>query len=144
MCNFLDRFSRIGPMSTDRMISSILHRLFPEGAALPQPRAIAAIAGTVSPVLGRLLFQSLAQKWATGNHLFSKETKLSFSAQITDTKYKTQHFLKTALQTFPRVRAVERQFAKTCWHSRQYPAKPGVPVPMPQMWNMGHPLSREL
>lgn len=132
----LDTFTRIGALRTDRRTPSILHRLLLEGAALPQLRASSCCWNSIT-CPDRLLYQILPWQWATGNHLFSKETKVCFFSPITDTRGKAHQFLKAVLQILPRIRTVESQCAKI-WNSRYYPAQPGVlyPCHRPGKWGI--------
>lgn len=111
VCTLLDTFTRIGALRADRWIPSIRHRLFPEGAALSQLRTSIAVAeqhhlSRQAPVPAPAIAVGYRKP-----PVFQGNKTLLFSP-ITDTRYKAHHFLRTALQTLPRVRTVERQCAK--------------------------------
>lgn len=111
VCTLLDTFTRIGALRTDRRIPSFLHRLFPEGAALPQLRASIAVAeqhhlSRQAPVPAPAIAVGYRKPPV------SQGNKTILFSPITDTRCKAHRFLRTALQTLTRVRTVEGQCAK--------------------------------
>lgn len=143
VCTLLDTFTRIGGLRTDRRIPSFLHRLFPEGAALPQLRASIAVAeqhhlSRQAPVPAPAIAVGYRKPPV------SQGNKTILFSPITDTRCKAHHFLRTALQTLTRVRTVEGQCAKILLEQQILPSQARCPVPMPQTWKVGHPLSREM